>query len=229
MRKLPETQDYKGFLQKNALVQSCLERKVLVIKKQEITKFSVKDVNHATVIATPLWYKTWQHSGYNHTHAKQKLLRKRRRARISSWSRQGNQKSFTLTIPKNLAEGLSWNHHTSTPRRSETHGIAERAVRRIKEGTSAVLLQAGLDEKWWADSMECYCYQRNIQDLLSDGKRPSERRLGMPFKGPVIPFGAMVEYHSISSKCQSRLLLFGQKSYHVFSRLCIIRGENLEG
>ena len=30
-----------------------------------------------------------------------------------------------------------------------------RAVRRIKERTSAVLLQSGLDENWWADSMEC--------------------------------------------------------------------------
>ena len=38
-------------------------------------------------------------------------------------------------------EDLSWNHCTSTPHRSETNGIAERAVRRVKEGTSAVLLQ----------------------------------------------------------------------------------------
>ena len=37
---------------------------------------------------------------------------------------------------------LSWNHCTSTPHRSETNGIAERAVRRVKEGTSAVLLQS---------------------------------------------------------------------------------------
>ena len=28
-------------------------------------------------------------------------------------------------------------------------------MRRVKEGTSAVLLQSVLDEKWWADSMEC--------------------------------------------------------------------------
>ena len=49
-------------------------------------------------------------------------------------------------------EDLSWNHCTSTPHRSETHGIAERAVRGVKEGTSAVLLQSGLDENWWADS-----------------------------------------------------------------------------
>ena len=52
-------------------------------------------------------------------------------------------------------EDLSWNHCTSTSHRSEKNGIAERAVRRVKEGTSAVLLQSGLNESWWADSMEC--------------------------------------------------------------------------
>ena len=78
-------------------------------------------------------------------------------------------------------EDLSWNHCTSTPQRSETNGVAERAVRRVKEGTSAVLLQSGLDEKWWADSVECKTYLRNTQDLLSDGKTPYERRFGEPF------------------------------------------------
>ena len=73
-------------------------------------------------------------------------------------------------------EDLSWNHCTSTPHRSETNGIAERAVRRVKEGTSAVLLQSGLDEHWWADYMECCCYLRNVQDLLSGGKTTYERR-----------------------------------------------------
>ena len=57
----------------------------------------------------------------------------------------------------NFCDDQSWNHRTSTPHRSEANSIAERAVRRVKEGTSAVLLQSGLDEKWWADSMECYC------------------------------------------------------------------------
>ena len=67
-------------------------------------------------------------------------------------------------------EVLSWTHSTLTPHRSETYGIAERAVRRIKEGTSVVLLQYGLGNEWWADSMECYCYLRNIQDLMSMGR-----------------------------------------------------------
>ena len=85
-------------------------------------------------------------------------------------------------------------------------------MRRVKEGTSAVLLQSGPNESWWADSMECYTYLRNVTDLLlSDGKTPYERRFGKPFGGPVIPFGSLVEYHPITAKDQSRILQFGKK------------------
>ena len=108
-------------------------------------------------------------------------------------------------------EDLSWNLWTSTPHRSETNGIAERAVRRAIEGTSAVLLQSGLNESWWADSMECYTYLRNVTDPLSDGKMPYERRFGQPFKGPIIPFGSLVEYHPITAKDQPRIHQFGKK------------------
>ena len=58
--------------------------------------------------------------------------------------------------------------------------------------------------------MECYTYLRNIQDLLSDGKTPYERRFGQPCKGPIIPFGSLVEYHPISAKDQSRIHQFGK-------------------
>ena len=108
-------------------------------------------------------------------------------------------------------EELTWNHCTSTPHRSETNGIAERAVRRVKEGTSAVLLQSGLNESWRADFMECYTYLRNVTDLLSDGKTLYERRFGQPFKGPIIPFGSLVEYHLVTAKDQSRIHQFGKK------------------
>ena len=84
-------------------------------------------------------------------------------------------------------------------------------MRRVKEGTSAVLLQSGLDEKWWVDSIECHCYLRNVKDQLSDGKTPYKRRFGIQFNGPVIPFGAMVEYHPISAKDLSRVHQFGKK------------------
>ena len=119
--------------------------------------------------------------------------------------------SVVAARSKAKAKPQPWNHCTSTPHRSETNRIAERAVRRVKEGTSAVLLQSGVNESWWADSMEIYTYLRNVTDLLSDGKTPYERRFGQPFKGPIIPFGSLFEYHPITAKDQSRIHQFGKK------------------
>ena len=92
-------------------------------------------------------------------------------------------------------------------------GLLKEQCARVKEGTSAVLLHSGLKKSWWADSMECYTYQRNVTDLLSDGKTPYERRFGQPFKGPIIPFGSLVEYHPITAKDQSRIHQFGKKVF----------------
>ena len=81
-------------------------------------------------------------------------------------------------------------------------------MRRVKEGTSALLLQSGLNG-WWADSLECYSsYLRNVT-VPSNGKTPYERRFGQPVGGPVIPFGSLVEYHLKTD--QSRIHQFGKK------------------
>ena len=91
---------------------------------------------------------------------------------------------FSLTTLWNLARlvkifnGIIARLHLT----DRKNGIAERAARRVKEGTSAVLLHSGLDESWWADSIECYTYLRNVTDLLSDGKTPNERLFGEPCK-----------------------------------------------
>ena len=77
--------------------------------------------------------------------------------------------------------------------------------------------------------MECYCCLRNIQDLLFDGKTPYERRFGMPFDGPVIPFGAMVEHHHFSAKDRSRLHQFGPKVLPGTFLGYVLCAENPEG
>ena len=59
--------------------------------------------------------------------------------------------------------------------------------------------------------MECYTYLRNVTDLSSDGKTPYERRFGQPFKGPIIPFGSLVEYHPRTAKDQPIIHQFGKK------------------
>ena len=131
----------------------------------------------------------------------QRLHTRRERVYESSSSRHTHQKSLTPTFHWNL----------EPPHRSETNGFSERAVRRVKEGSPAVLLQSGLDERWWSDSMECCRYLRSVKDLLADGKTPYERRFGESFRGPVIPFGAMVECYPISARDQSRNHQFGKK------------------
>ena len=161
-----------------------------------------------------LWCRTWPPNGSSHIRAKQKLRRKHKGACKSSWSQRGNLKSFTLTIPWNSAKLVKIfpgiivrRHHTD----QKQMGLLKEQCAECKEGTSAVLLQSGLNENWWADSMECYTYLRNVTDLLSDGKTPYERRFGQPFKGPIIPFGSLVEYHPITAKDQSRIHQFGKK------------------
>ena len=144
----------------------------------------------------------------------------------------GSLKSSTLTIPWNSAKlvkifpGIIVRQRQH---RSETNGIAERAVRRVKEGTSAVLLQSGLDEKWWA-AMECYTYLRNVQDLLSDGKTPCERRCGKPIKGPIIPFGSLVEY--LPYFCERPVKnpsISKERLTWIVPWIRFVRGGNLEG
>ena len=81
---------------------------------------------------------------------------------VSNKNFTGDGEKFNK-VPRAVAEGksysyvhfirtwqvvLSWNHRTTTLHRSETIGIAERAVRRIKEETSTVSLQSGSDDKW---------------------------------------------------------------------------------
>ena len=174
----------------------------------------MKVVNLETIIDMQSWCRSCPPQWIQAYPCKRETSQETQRSLQKFLEPNRSLKSFTLDNSLEFGkacEDLSWNRCTSTPHRSETNEIAERAVRRVKEGTCAVLLQSGLDEKWWADSMECFTYLRNIQDLLSDGKTPYERRFGEPFKGPIIPFGSLVEYDPISAKDQSRIHQFGKK------------------
>ena len=81
--------------------------------------------------------------------------------------------------------------------------IAERAVRRM-------------DEIRWADSIECYFYFRNVQDVLADERTLYERSFGEPFKGLAL------EYHPFSAKHQSSLHQSGKKDLPAFFLGCAL-------
>ena len=84
-------------------------------------------------------------------------------------------------------------------------------MRTVKEGTSAALIQSGLDDAWWPQAMACYCFLKAVVDILDDNKTAFERRLGSSFSGPLIPFGAEITYLPITDKDKSRLHHFGSK------------------
>ena len=155
--------------------------------------------NLETIIDMQSWCKTWSPTGSSRIRVKQKLHKKPREACKSFL--EPNTKPKVIYTDNSLefekvCEDLLWNHCTSTPHRSETNGMTERAV----EGTSAVLLQSGLNESWWTSQI-CYLM----------GRRPMKKRFGQPFTGPIIPFGSLVEYHPITAKDQSRIHQFGKK------------------
>lgn len=99
---------------------------------------------------------------------------------------------------------------TSTPYRPQTHGTAERAVRRVKEGTRCALMQAGLQVEWWAEAMQCFCFLWNIAP--GAGRRsPCRARFGHDVKGPRIPFGAAVIYKPTTPQDESLLHQYHSK------------------
>ena len=167
--------------------------------------------NLETITDMQSWCRTWPPNGSRHIRTQQKLHKKPREACKSSWSPTGILKSFTLTIPWNSAKHVKISpviiarlHHID----QRLTGLLKEQCAELRKAPLQYCLQSGLNESWWADSMECYTYLRNVTDLLSDGKTPYERRFG---KGPIIPFGSLVEYHPITAKDQSRIHQFGTK------------------
>jgi len=59
--------------------------------------------------------------------------------------------------------------------------------------------------------MICYCFLRNVVDLLDTGLTPYETRFQREFKGLIIPFGSRIKYKPSSDKDKSRLHPFQEQ------------------
>lgn len=130
---------------------------------------------------------------------------------------------------------LGWIHHESTPYRPETNGVAERAVRRTKEGKAATLIRSGFDEQWWNMAIECCCFLWNIvvqqtikvkSALREESSDKQEviatlykHRFKEDFRGPVYPSGAFVEYKPSSDKDSSAAQVRQERARRLFSRI----------
>ena len=107
-------------------------------------------------------------------------------------------------------EELAWNHCTSTPHISETNGIAERTVRRMKGHLQCCCNKVWMKNGWriaWKFAAICETFK--ISCLM--GRHHMKGGSEYHFNGPETPFAAMVEYHPIFTKDQSQLHQFGTK------------------
>ena len=77
--------------------------------------------------------------------------------------------------------------------------------------SSGLLARSIVSAMWWGETMDYFCYLRDIQDRLADIKSPCEKRSGTPCDGPVTPFGAEICSGPISTKDKNRLHQFGTK------------------
>jgi hypothetical protein len=123
----------------------------------------------------------------------------------------GLQSFYSTIVPKLIysdnsgelrkaCDVLNYSQDTSTPHRPQSNGVAERAVRRCKEGTSCQIQQSGFMAAWWDWAMPAFCALYNItEQIMIKGKltTPYQAKFGEDaffLKGDIIPFGAELEY-----------------------------------
>ena len=163
---------------------------------------------------------------FKNAHAKPNQLR-RRKAFFENCLRPKENPRSTCTdncLFFQACEGLNWNRERSTPNRNKWQ-------RRVKEGTSPVLVQSGLQESQWAEAMECYCYLRNVQDSQADGQTPYERQFNSPFDGPIMPFRGDVKFLSKSAKSlrSSKSVRHKKVLLQIFMRCALNASESCTG
>ena len=147
-RKTDIARSARGLKSQGLFAEDALAEPYLVHKNfgglQQITMFLVKVVNLETIIDMQSWCRTWPPNGSSRIREKTKTSQETQRS-LQKFL-EPDRKPQVIYTDNSLEFGkscqdLSWNHCTSTTHRSETNGIAERAVRRVKDGTSAVWLQ----------------------------------------------------------------------------------------
>ena len=71
------------------------------------------------------------------------------------------------------------------------------------------------------------CETSQIYCLM--GRRPMKVRFGQPYKGPIIPFGSLVEYNLLLRKISPESINLERKFYLDYSSDTLSTRGNLEG
>ena len=127
--------------------------------------------------------KIWPPNGFKVTHAETNVTENDEIHGNFSF-RMGNPKVYSPIVHWNLEKLVKI--YSGTIARLHLFGRRprERVLKRVKDGTSSVLLlQSGLGEQWWAEPVA-------VSKIFADGKTPYEQRVEALSSRPIIPFGA---------------------------------------
>ena len=90
------------------------------------------------------------------------------------------------------AKTRGWRCPTSTPGIPQTNGLAERTVRRVKEGARCNLGLSGLTLYWWIFAVRAFCFAHNT--LMVEGTSPYFERHQVHYKGEHVHHGALIDF-----------------------------------
>ena len=102
---------------------------------------------------------------------------------------------------------------TSRPYKPQTNGVAERACRHCKEGTTCTLEQSGFTAPFWNAARKCWNVIRNASEVhAKTGKTPYEFRKGERFPYELIPFGCEIIFKPESPRDMDKQPKFSTKA-----------------
>ena len=169
---------------------------------QQTTRISMKNENRDCITNVQWPLLTWRRSGRQSYPCRNKSAQKRREISDKSYVQKKTWDPFIRTILWNLLElAKGWIGIMRDQLRTDnTNGTPERVVRRVKGGTSSVLVQSGL-QGIVGQKQENVMFSPNVLDPPGGGPTPNERRVNSPLEGRIISFAAEVKL----------LLLYHQK------------------
>ena len=91
------------------------------------------------------------------------------------------------------ARDRGWRNPTSTPGDARSNALAERMVRRVKQGTKINLSQSGLYKSWWPYAGRHYTFARR-SNMVDGDSTYNKRHAQGHCKAKRIMFGQLVDY-----------------------------------
>ena len=95
--------------------------------------------------------------------------------------------------------------------------LPKKQFRRVREGTSALLVQSGLSAKMVSEQMECFSYQRNVQNKLADRKSTIKEDVGFHLMVQTYQLGTHFILDPNPTKDESRPHQLGTKMLQEYS------------